>query len=131
MLGALRRVRDELDASRDGDKPIFLTETAFPASRGRADPIRGQRQETPAGMAKRLTTLFTLLGEEQRALQLEQVSWYTWASGYKHRTSNFEYAGLQSSSDGIRFKAQPALDAFRRVARKLQGCAKNVRGACR
>ena len=130
VLGAVRRVRAELDAAGDTQKPIFLTETAFPASRGRAKAIRGQRQESPASMAKSVTTLFSLLARTRAPLRLDRVHWYTWASGYDHRTSNFEYAGLLASPDGERFRPQPALSAFRRTARRLQGCAKNVRGAC-
>lgn len=131
VLAAVRRTRAVLDAAGDTRKPIFLTETAFPASRGRAKAIKGQRQETPGSMAKRVGALFSLLARARSALRLEQVNWYTWASGYDHRTSNFEYAGLQASPDGEKFKPQPALDAFRRIARKLQGCSKNERGACR
>jgi len=131
VLGALRLTRKVLDRAGDTAKPMFLTETTFPASRGRARPINDQRQETPATMAKRVIGLFSLLARTHRPIKLELVSWYTWASGYTHRTSNFEYAGLLASRDGIRFRRQPALAAFRRVARLLQGCAKDTRGRCR
>lgn len=131
VLGALRITRRALDRAGDTRKPIFLTETAFPASRGRVKPIQNQRQETPGGMAKRVTNLFSLLAKARRSVKLEKVSWYTWASSYVHRTSNFEYAGLVSSSDGVKFKRQPALDAFRRVSKRLQGCSKDRRGKCR
>ncbi|MDQ3643939.1 MAG: hypothetical protein M3356_00285 [Actinomycetota bacterium] len=131
VLGALRLTREALDEEGDVRKPIFLTETAFPASRGRAKAIEHQRQETPTGMARRVTDLFSLLAKARRELKLGRVSWYTWASGYKHRTSNFEYAGLLASRDGLTFRAQPALRAFRSIARRLQGCAKDPRGKCR
>ena len=131
VLGALRLTREALDEAGDARKRIFLTETAFPASRGRAKAIRGQRQETPGSMAKRVKGIFTLLADARAGLKLDRVYWYTWASGYKHRRSNFEYAGLLSSQDGLKFKTQPALKAFRLIARRLQGCAKNQLGACR
>lgn len=131
VLGALRLTREALDEAGDTSKRIFLTETAFPASRGRAEAIRDQRQETPGSMAKRLTNLLSLLAKARGELKLDRVSWYTWASGYEHPTSNFEYAGLLASPDGVKFTPQPALKAFRLIARRLQGCAKNERGKCR
>lgn len=130
-LGVLRRTREVMDRAGDTQKRIFLTETAFPASRGRTDPIRNQRQETPAGMARRVTKLVVLLAKARRELKLDRISWYTWASSYQHSSSNFEYAGLLASKDGLKFKAQPALRAFRQIARRLQGCVKNSRGTCR
>ena len=131
VFEAVRRVREVLVRAGDSRKRIFLTETAFPASRGRVPAIKDQRQETPRSMAKRLTGVFDLLARRRLEVGLDRVYWYTWASGYRHPTSNFEYSGLQASPDGLKFKPQPALRAFRRSARRLQGCAKNVRGACR
>ncbi len=131
VLGAVQLTRDALDEAGDTSKRIFITETAFPASRGRAKAIRGQRQETPATMAERVTNLFSLLAKARGKLKLDRVNWYTWASGYKHRTSNFEYAGLLASADGLKFTPQPGLKAFRLIARRLQGCVKDERGKCR
>lgn len=131
VLGVLQLTRKVMDRAGDKRKPIFLTETAFPASRGRAEPIQNQRQETPKGMAKRVRTLFSLMARARRPLKLGRVSWYTWTSSYRRGKSNFEFAGLQASKDGVEFTPQPALKAFRRIARRLQGCAKNARGDCR
>ena len=41
--------RDAMRARGDGRKPIYLTEIAWPASKGRTQGIPYQRQETPAG----------------------------------------------------------------------------------
>lgn len=131
VLGALGLTRDAMDAAGDRRKRMFLTETAFPASRGLAEAIGRQRQETPRGMARRVRRLLSLLSRARAKLKLDKVSWYTWASGYRHRTSNFEYAGLLASPDGIEFSRQPALRSFRQTAKRLQGCAKDRRGRCR
>jgi hypothetical protein len=131
VFAALRRVRNEMRAKGQGRVPLYLTETAFPSSRGRVRPIEGQRQETKPGMARRLTGLFKQATRDRRALGLQRVYWYTWASGYRHRTSNFEYAGLLAASkDGLSYKPQPALKAFRRSAARHQGCRKSVFGRC-
>ena len=131
VFAALRRVRNEMKAKGQGRLPLYLTETAFPSSRGRVKSIAGQRQETRSGMARRLTGLFKQATVDRRNLRLRRVYWYTWSSGYRHPTSNFEYAGLLASSkDGLSYKPQPALSAFRRSAARDQGCRKSVFGRC-
>jgi len=132
VIEAVRRVRSVMTENKDRRKRIFLTETAFPSSRGEVKPIEGQRQETKAGMARRLSRLYRLAVGNRRKLALDRMYWYTWASGYRHPTSNFEYAGLVAEpEDGQRYKPQPALRAFRNSASRYQGCRKNVFGRCR
>ena len=131
VFAAVRKMREVLNEFGDRRKRIYLTETAFPASRGRAKPIAGQRQETPRGMAKRLGRLFGMLARNRRTLGLDKVFWYTWVSSYQHPTSNFEYSGLLASRDGTSFNPQPALWAFRRTAARYQGCRKTDFGRCR
>jgi len=132
VLEAVRRVRVVMTQYGDRRRRIFLTETAFPSSRGEVKPIQGQRQETKAGMARRLGRLYRMAIRHRRQLSLDRMYWYTWASGYRHRTSNFEYSGLLAESeDGQRYKPQPALRAFRNAAARYQGCRKNVFGRCR
>ncbi len=131
VLGALRMVREALDDNGGQRKRIYLTETAFPASLGRVKPIANQRQETRTGMARRLTNLYEGLVDRRKALGLDKVFWYTWATSYTHRSSNFEYSGLLKAPGGRTFTPQPALRAFQRTARRHQGCVKTNRGACR
>ncbi len=132
VLEALRRVRAVMLRAGDRRGRIFLTETAFPSSRGQVRPIKGQRQETKVGMARRLKRLFRLAVAKRRALALDRLYWYTWASGYRHPTSNFEYAGLLAAAEGgMDYRPQPALRAFRNAAARYQGCRKDVFGRCR
>lgn len=128
---AIRRVRAETRRARDGRRRIFLTEVSFPASKGRSKPIGRQRQETPRGMARRLTAMFRLLAAHRGRLGLDRVYWYTWASDYVRRSSAFNFAGLVGTGRDLTLRPQPALDAFRRVARLQQGCRKNILGHCR
>lgn len=128
---AIRRVRAEIRRAGDRRARIFLTEVSFPASKGKAKPIRGQRQETPTTMARRLEQLFASLIRERQRLRLDRVYWYTWASDYVRRSSNFNFAGLLASPNGMEFRTQPALRAYQRSAQRFQGCSRDELGICR
>ena len=128
---AVRRVRAELRRAGDRRARIFLTEVSFPASRGKAKPIRGQRQETPKTMARRLEQLYASLIRERGRLGLDRIYWYTWATDYVRRSSNFNFAGLVASRDGLKFKPQPALEAHRRSALRFHNCPLDEFGICR
>ena len=127
---AVRRVRREIRRAGDRRARIFLTEVSFPASRGKAKPIRGQRQETPQTMARRLERLYASLIRERGRLGLDRVYWYTWATDYVRRSSNFNFAGLLASRDGLEFTPQPALEAHRRSALRFHGCPMDEFGNC-
>jgi hypothetical protein len=121
--------RDAMRRRRDGRKPIYLTEITWPASKGRTEGIKYQRQETPQGMATKLSGMYRAMVLRRRALGVGKVFWYTWSSPYGRGGSIFNYAGLQRFDDG-RFEPQPALGAYQRSARTYQGCQKTVTGVC-
>ncbi len=121
--------RDAMRARGDGRKPIYLTEIAWPASKGRTQGIRYQRQETPSGMAAKLSGVYRAMASNRRRLGVGKVFWYTWSSPYGRGGSIFNYAGLQRFDDRT-FQAQPALRAYQRTARRYQGCQKTVTGVC-
>lgn len=129
QVESVKRLREELLRARDARRPIYVTEMAFPASKGQTRPIRGQIQQTPEGMARLLTDAFDRLGSSRRRYKLERIYWYTWASRYLRRGSNFEFAGLVESRDGIKYRLQPALEAFKASARRAQGCVKSPKWA--
>jgi hypothetical protein len=126
---ATRFFRDAMKMRGDGRKPIYLTEITWPASKGKTQGIKYQRQETPRGMATKLTQMYRAMVLRRRALGVGKVFWYTWSSPYGRGGSIFNYAGLQRYSEG-RFTAQPALGAYQRSARRYQGCTKTVTGVC-
>ncbi len=130
---ATRLFRQALRHRRDGRKPIYLTELSWPASKGRTPKVRYLAHETERSMAAKLATAYGRLARERRALGLRRVFWFTWATRYGRGGSVFNYAGLMEFGGGPadRFIAQPALGAYERVARKLQGCEKDVSGQCR
>ena len=122
VVESVRRVRRELRRAGDGKKRLWITEFSFPSSLGRADPIANQRQETPEGMAKRLTGTYLALARKRRALRLDRAYWYTWTSSYPfpRGSSNFDYSGLTARRGAFSYEPQPALEAFRRVADRLR-----------
>jgi hypothetical protein len=126
---ATRFFRDAMKRRGDGRKPIYLTEITWPASKGKTQGIKYQRQETPRGMATKLTQMYRAMVLRRRALGVGKVFWYTWSSPYGRGGSIFNYAGLQRYAEG-RFTAQPALGAYQRSARRYQGCTKTVTGVC-
>ena len=121
--------RDALRKRRDGRKPIYVTEITWPASKGQTDGIKYQRQETPRGMATKLSQMYSAMVTRRRALGVGRVFWYTWSSPYGRGGSIFNFAGLQRF-DGDGFVAQPALGAYQRSARRFQGCTKTATGVC-
>jgi hypothetical protein len=126
---ATKLFREALRARGDRRKPIYLTEISWPASRGRTPRVRWLAHETSRSMAAKLATAYGRLAKNRRALGLQRVYWFTWATRYGRGGSVFNYAGLQEYRDG-KFTAQPALGALQRVARTLQGCAKDATGNC-
>jgi hypothetical protein len=121
--------RDTMRRRGDRRKPIYLTEITWPASKGRTQGIDYQRQETPRGMATKLSQMYRAMVGRRHALGVGKVFWYTWASPYGRGGSIFAYAGLQRF-DHSSFEAQPALSAYQRSARRYQGCQKTVTGVC-
>jgi hypothetical protein len=121
--------RGALNRRGDRRKPIYVTEVTWPASKGRTDPIEFQRQETPRGMAAKLSQMYSKMVGRRRGLRLAKVFWYTWSSPYGRGGSIFNYAGLQRFDNGS-FDPQPALAAYQRAARRFQGCQKTVTGVC-
>lgn len=132
VLETVKRTNATMRRYKDTGNRVWVTETAFPASKGQAKPIRGQKQDTPKSMAKKLYDTYVLLARNAKRQRLARVYWYTWASSYQQtQPSNFDFAGLQKRTSAFSYRPQPALDAFRRVSQRLQGCAKTDAGACR
>jgi hypothetical protein len=115
---------------RHGDRrvPVWVTELAFPAAKGKVDEPRGL-ETTQAGQVKRLRSALMKLAAQRHRLRIERVFWYAWLT-YETRTSSFSWSGLRRFRDG-EVVSTSALGAYRRVARKLQGCAKAPGNALR
>jgi hypothetical protein len=132
VMAASRLVRRVLRREGDPLKPIWVTETTFPAGKGRVSrpPLSWQQNwyTTDRGMASRLRRLYSLGAKNRRRLRLARIYWYTWASTYAGQDDLFDYAGLVDFDDS--FTRRPALRAYAASARRAQGCRKTAAGTC-
>jgi hypothetical protein len=122
VMAAVRLNRRVLKAHHEPRKPIWVTETTFPAAKGQVPPPDEGWQRrwytTQSGMARRLTELYALGVKNARRLRLRRIYWYTWASTYSGFSDLFDYSGLIRVWPDGRSQPQPALRAFRRSARR-------------
>ena len=132
VMAASRFVRRVLRREREPRKPIWVTETTFPAGQGRVSRPRLSWQQkwstTDRGMASRLRSLYRLGVKNRRRLRLSRIYWYTWASTYSGQDNLFDYAGLVDYGDS--FGLRPALRSYAASARRDQGCRKTAAGTC-
>jgi polysaccharide biosynthesis protein PslG len=132
VMKGVRYFRRALARGREKRKPIWITETTWPAAKDRVPPpsVPWQRSwyTTDEGQASRLGGLYRLAARNRRKFRLQRVYWYTWASAYGDGDL-FDYAGLTRYSGGV-FEPRPALQAFTASAQSLQGCVKTPEGAC-
>jgi hypothetical protein len=121
VLRIIRYARRAMRAHGDGGLPIWVTELSWPASRRKvSDPIG--IGVTESGQAARLRVALRMLAAARERLGIERVLWYTWLSN-EAGGSVFSWSGLRRLRHGKSVPA-PALAAFRRTARRLEGCAK-------
>ncbi|HEX2233339.1 MAG TPA: hypothetical protein VHG69_08245 [Thermoleophilaceae bacterium] len=131
VVMALRRVRAVMSKAGDRGKPVLLTEMSWPAARGRTRVPSYHRRivTSDAGMARRLTAGYRLVVRDRRRYRVGGLFWYTWASSYRPG-SIFSYSGL-GRFDDRGYQPRSAWRAYRRSARRDQGCAKDRQGRCR
>ena len=125
----VRRVMRQGGARR---KPVWLTESTWPAGKGRVSrpTVAWQRSwyTTDQGMADRVRGIYSLAARVRRKLRIGRVVWYTWSSAYADNDL-FDYSGLVRFSGG-EYEPRPALAAYAASARRYQGCAKSSLGVC-
>jgi hypothetical protein len=113
-------------------KPVWLTESTWPAGKGRVSRPQAAWQRswytTDAGMADRVRGIYSLAAKNRRKLRLGRVVWYTWSSAYADNDL-FDYSGLIRFSGG-EYEQRPALGAYAASARRYEGCSKSSLGVC-
>jgi hypothetical protein len=133
-LKGIRLFRRVMRRHGDARKPLWATETGWPAAVGRMPVPGGLRTlvTTDRGMASNLKVMFRALAARRRLARYRvgRVYWYTWSSPYQRLTDIFDFAGLLSYYRGS-FERKPALRAYRSTVRRFEGCAKDNFGACR
>jgi hypothetical protein len=129
VVRIVKIVRRAMRRRGDARLPVWVTELSWPASIGHT-PRHGDFETTESGQARRLGEGLRLLAGARLSLGIGRVYWYTWLSAEGSTDSSFDYSGLRRMRDGQLLSA-PALATFRRMARRLQGCAKQVGDARR
>jgi hypothetical protein len=115
--------RREMRRARDRLRPVWITELSWPAAKGRTKNTPGFETDD-RGQAHRLADGLERLAKARRRLKIDKVIWYTWLSR-EGSVNSFDWSGLRRLRRG-RLVTAPALGAFRRTARRLQGCAKRA-----
>ncbi len=117
VVEILRRNRRVMRRYGDARKPVWLTELAWPSSKGRRPGTLGW-EVTERTQAARIRAALPMLARHRAALRLGRIVWYTWLSVEDHRTWQ-SYAGLRRLRHG-RVVSTPAYYAFRRAVRLLR-----------
>jgi hypothetical protein len=120
--------RKEMRRFKDGRTPIWITELSWPAAKGKTKNTTGF-ETTDRGQAARLTKGLALLAGARKRLRIQRVFWYTWLSR-EPSPNSFDYSGLRRVRGG-QIVSVPALAAFQKAARRLEGCAKAPADATR
>jgi hypothetical protein len=121
LIKGVYKFRRALRRGGAGRKPIWVTETTWPAGKDRVpipEPV-WQRAwyTTDSGMAGRVRSTFKLAARFARRLRIGRIYWYTWSSAYRDGDL-FDYTGLVRYRGG-EFEPRPALAAYSDVAHRL------------
>jgi hypothetical protein len=129
VVRIVKIVRREMERRGDRKMPVWITELSWPAAQGKT-PQHGGFETTEKGQSDRLKEGLPLLADERTRLRIGRVYWYTWLSIEGITDSAFDYSGLRRIRAG-QLQSAPALAVFTRLARRLQGCAKQSGDALR
>ena len=130
FLEVSRRLRAAMNSHGDRRVPIWWTEAGGSASKGKINsPGNEHFQTTDSDLARQLTRAYDLFIRNRRKLRITRVYWYTWASSYSQSAGAFDFSGM-NVFDGRDVTAKPSLAAYRKSARKYEGCKKDQRARC-
>jgi hypothetical protein len=134
----VERFRRALNRRGGSRVPIWVTEMAWPAAKGRAQvppwadsPYYRNFVTTEKGAAKRLEGAYALLASRgfRSRNRLQRVHWFSSISSFSGNVI-WDYTGLLSYN-GEAMEATAPYAAYQSSARKRQGCAKDASGRCR
>ncbi len=122
VLRIVKLVRKVMRRNGDRRGAISVTELSWPSS-GRRTSIRRGFETTEAGQAKLLAAAYSQLAQARRTYGVDSAYWYDWVSREVSPKEPFDYAGLRKLV-GTEIVSKPALTAYARTARGLEGCTK-------
>ena len=126
ILRILDYARQNMRRYGDARKPLVVTELTWTSSAGRPLPNRFGLEVTQEEQADRLRRAVLLLAEHRRRLRIEGVYWLSWLRGESSDEDVFDYSGLRAIPPDREPYSKPALEAYRRVAVRLEGCRKTT-----
>ena len=129
VITLTKRFRIVMRRHGDPKKSIWITELGLPASKGRIKS-NSKLQTTDAGMADYLEESYRLLVKNRSSslAGVKRVYWYNWASTYC--CEQFRFSGLLRYDNKETVEPMPALEEYRKSARRYQGCAKDEQARC-
>jgi hypothetical protein len=122
VVRIVKIVRRLMERRKDGKLPIWVTELSWPAAQGKTVQHH-DFETTDQGQSSRLDKGLPMLADARRKLRIGRVYWYTWLSHEDVTDSAFDFSGLRRLR-GAQVVSAPSLTVFSRLARRLQGCAK-------
>jgi len=123
VIRSVRLFRGVMARHGDARKPVLITELSWPSALGKTK-LRYGFEVSERDQARRISEAIPLLGRLRTQLHIGGVFWYTWLSPPVGSDQPFDYSGLRRQS-GSGIVSKPALAAWRRAARNLEGCAKS------
>jgi hypothetical protein len=118
------RVRRVMRRFHDGHTPIWVTELSWTSGLGHMKPPHTDQpyflNSTRRGQARKLRQGYMAMARARRRLGIGRVYWYSWLTQDRSDAFPFDWAGLLRVR-GTMFKPKPALAAYERVARRLEG----------
>jgi hypothetical protein len=121
VMRLIRLARAVMQRNHDSS-PLMLTEITWSSAVGHTR-LRFGYETTEAGQATRLAALIPQIARVRRQLGIDRFYWETWVS--RDRAPNpVDYGGLRQLLPSGALRDKPALAAYRRSARELEGCAK-------
>ncbi len=122
VLEIARRTREVMDRNGDPRTPILLTEFSWSSRKGHSRRL-ATWEVTRAQQAKNLTKAYSLLAANRRKLHIDGAYWYAWLTN-DHTQFWSYWSGLRKILVSRKIQAKPALAAYRRAARRYEGCTK-------
>ena len=123
VMRTIRYARAVMTRNHD-PRPLMLTEITWASSLGHTK-LRFGYETTEAGQASHLASLIPQIAAQRKQLGIDRFYWETWVSR-DSAPNPVDYGGLRELQPSGAVRDKPALAAFERVARQLEGCAKST-----
>lgn len=122
VLEIVRRTRNVMSRHGDSRTPILLTEFSWSSRKGHARRL-ATWEVSRAQQARNLASTYSLLAANRSRLRIAGAYWFAWLTNDRTQFWSF-WSGLRKILVSRKIESKPALGAYRRIARRLEGCGK-------